>query len=97
TSIPSSTLDPIGPGWSGGDRGAHIRPSLVGRGSHQPARTSMRRRTVLVLQELLLPDMDGFELVVWLRALPSLHGVPIIAFSGFLSRLEYGRAAAMGF
>ncbi len=51
----------------------------------------------LILQDLLLPDMDGFELVDRLRALPELVGVPIIAFSGFLSRLEYGRAAAAGF
>src|SRR5579859_3573167 len=51
----------------------------------------------LILQDLLLPDMDGFELVGRLRALPHGAGVPIVAFSGFLSRLEYGRAAAMGF
>jgi PAS domain S-box-containing protein len=51
----------------------------------------------LILQDLLLPDMDGFELVGRLRALPNLVGVPIIAFSGFLSRLEHGRAAAAGF
>jgi CheY-like chemotaxis protein len=51
----------------------------------------------LILQDLLLPDMDGFELVSRLRGLPELAGVPIIAFSGFLSRLEHGRAAGMGF
>jgi PAS domain S-box-containing protein len=51
----------------------------------------------LILQDLLLPDMDGFELVGRLRALPNLVSVPIIAFSGFLSRLEHGRAAGIGF
>src|SRR5580765_2421890 len=51
----------------------------------------------LILQDLLLPDMDGIALVSRLRALPELVGVPIIAFSGFLSRLEHGRAAGMGF
>jgi hypothetical protein len=51
----------------------------------------------LILQDLLLPDMDGFELVARLRALPQTLGVPIIAFSGFLSRLECGHAAAAGF
>jgi PAS domain S-box-containing protein len=51
----------------------------------------------LILQDLLLPDMDGFELVSRLRGMRELDGVPIIAFSGFLSRLEYGRAAAAGF
>lgn len=51
----------------------------------------------LVLQDLLLPDMDGFDLLTKLRALPQMVGVPIIAFSGFLSRLEHGRAADAGF
>jgi two-component system OmpR family response regulator len=32
----------------------------------------------LILQDLLLPDMDGFELVSRLRGLPELAGVPII-------------------
>jgi CheY-like chemotaxis protein len=36
----------------------------------------------LILQDLLLPDMDGFALVSRLRARPELVGVPIIAFSG---------------
>ncbi|HEX2674653.1 MAG TPA: response regulator [Polyangiaceae bacterium] len=51
----------------------------------------------LILQDLLLPDMDGFELVALLRAEPACAGTPVIAVSGFLSRLQYGRAAAMGF
>ena len=51
----------------------------------------------LILQDLMLPDMDGFELVSRLRANPKTLGIPIIAFSGFLSRLEHGRAAAAGF
>nr|MBA3499730.1 response regulator [Deltaproteobacteria bacterium] len=56
-----------------------------------------RKQPDLVLQDLLLPDMDGFDLIVRLRALPEMASVPIVAFSGFLSRLESGRAAAVGF
>jgi PAS domain S-box-containing protein len=48
----------------------------------------------LILQDLLLPDMDGFELVGRLRALPGAGEIPIIAFSGFLSRLDTARALA---
>ncbi len=51
----------------------------------------------LILQDLMLPDMDGFELVARLRTNINTVGIPIIAFSGFLSRLEHGRAAAAGF
>ncbi len=51
----------------------------------------------LILQDLLLPDVDGFDLVGKLRALPAAADVPILAFSGFLSRPEVTRALAVGF
>ncbi len=51
----------------------------------------------LVLQDLMLPDMDGFELVARLRQLPDLAETPILAFSGFLSKLEEVRVSAVGF
>ena len=43
------------------------------------------------------PDMDGFELVRHLRALPGGAELPILALSGFLGRLEAGRTAEAGF
>jgi PAS domain S-box-containing protein len=64
---------------------------------HEALAAAARSSPDLILQDLLLPDMDGADLVVRLRALPRIEGVPIVAFSGFLSRLEYGRAAALGF
>jgi CheY-like chemotaxis protein len=42
----------------------------------------------LILQDLILPDMDGLELLRRLRALPSGTELPILALSSFLSRLE---------
>ena len=51
----------------------------------------------LVLQDLVLPDMDGFELVGRLRALPGGAEVPILAFSGLLSEREEARLSAAGF
>jgi PAS domain S-box-containing protein len=51
----------------------------------------------LVLQDLILPDLDGFELVKRLRALPNLTGTPIIAFSGLLSRMDQALSAQIGF
>jgi len=55
------------------------------------------RRPDLVLQDLLLPDMDGFELAAALRRVPRLRGVPILAFSGLLSQLDEKRIAGAGF
>jgi diguanylate cyclase (GGDEF)-like protein/PAS domain S-box-containing protein len=39
---------------------------------------------VLIVQDLRLPDITGFELLERLRALPGLAEVPIIAVTGFL-------------
>lgn len=45
----------------------------------------------LILQDLLLPDIDGFELAGRLRALPEAKAIPIIAFSAFHSKLDKAR------
>jgi PAS domain S-box-containing protein len=54
-------------------------------------------RPDLVLQDLVLPDMDGFELATQLRALLENPRVPILAFSGLLSKLEEARISRVGF
>jgi PAS domain S-box-containing protein len=51
----------------------------------------------LVLQDLLLPDMDGFELVARLRQTMSRPNVPVLAFSGLVSKLDEARISAVGF
>ena len=50
----------------------------------------------LVLQDLILPDMNGFELIRQLRRLAGSE-IPILALSGFLSRVEEARGAEAGF
>ncbi|MCB9727058.1 MAG: response regulator [Deltaproteobacteria bacterium] len=51
----------------------------------------------LVLQDLCLPDIDGYDLVARLRALPNGTEVPILVFSGMLSPADEGRISAAGF
>jgi PAS domain S-box-containing protein len=51
----------------------------------------------LVLQDLVLPDVDGFELIKRLRALPHGMEAPILAFSGLLSKYDEARMATAGF
>src|ERR1043165_9244303 len=53
-------------------------------------------RPQIVLQDLMLPDADGFELVGELREL-ALTDIAIIAFSGFVSKLDEARASSVGF
>lgn len=54
-------------------------------------------RPALVLQDLHLPDMDGVTLVRALRALPAGEGIPILAFSGLMSKMEEARTLRAGF
>jgi PAS domain S-box-containing protein len=56
-----------------------------------------RRLPDLVVQDLNLPDMDGFELLHRLRGLVGGIELPILALSGYLGRLEESRAGDAGF
>ena len=64
-------------------------------------RTALERmaqeRPDLVLQDLVLPDMDGLELVRKLRAVDGSADIPILACSGFLSKMEQARLHNLGF
>jgi len=51
----------------------------------------------VVLQDLMLPDTDGFELVTQLRLIAGADVVSILAFSGFASELLESRAASVEF
>jgi PAS domain S-box-containing protein len=51
----------------------------------------------LVLQDLILPDTDGIELVQQLRRIPGGTEARILAFSGFVSQLDDVRISGAGF
>jgi CheY-like chemotaxis protein len=51
----------------------------------------------LILQDLILPDMSGVELLRQLRAHPGGAAMPILALSGFLGRLEESQTIDAGF
>ena len=55
-----------------------------------------REHPRVVLQDLMLPDADGFKLVGELRALAGSE-VSILAFSGFVSKLDEARVSTVGF
>jgi DNA-binding response OmpR family regulator len=51
----------------------------------------------MIIQDLLLPDTHGFDLVTELRRLPGVSTMPIVALSAFPDRLTEARANALGF
>ena len=55
-----------------------------------------RNPPTVVLQDLLLPDMDGLELAAELRRVPGLEETPILALFGFLSRIDGARVVEAG-
>jgi len=82
-----------------------VRNALVRHGHEvieapdgETARMLMKReQPSVVLQDLMLPDADGFELVGELRRLARGTDVSILAFSGFVSELDEARISTVGF
>src|ERR1041384_4179463 len=82
-----------------------VRNALVRHGHEvieaadgEAARILMKReQPSVVLQDLMLPDADGFELVGELRRLARGTDVSILAFSGFVSELDEARISTVGF
>ena len=55
-----------------------------------------RHHPDLILMDLSLPDMDGWEAVRHLRKMPEFRTTPIIAVTAHVSPLEEERAMAAG-
>ena len=51
----------------------------------------------LIISDIGIPEMDGFEMIKRLRELPSVQDVPAIALSGYASQKDAATALAAGF
>ncbi len=51
----------------------------------------------LILLDLVLPDINGVDLLKRLRAVPGGADLPVLAFSGFISKMDEARVAGAGF
>jgi hypothetical protein len=55
-----------------------------------------KRRPDLVLQDYVLPDMDGLRLLESLRSLPGGAELPVLMITGMVSQIDELRAQAVG-
>lgn len=72
----------------------HVLIAEDGKTALEQARTG---KPDLILQDLILPDIDGIELNRQLRALLEVAEIPILALSGFLSKMEEIQHSHVGF
>lgn len=70
---------------------------LEARDGRAAASIAARGMPGLILQDLVLPDAAGFELLRLLRTLPGGSQVPVVAISGMKPRLQEAFRARAGF
>jgi CheY-like chemotaxis protein/GAF domain-containing protein len=76
----------------------HAGHRVIEAGSGRAAVEALEQATPdLIIQDLALPDTDGFQLVRRLRALPAGASVPILACSAFAPALEDPEIVSLGF
>jgi signal transduction histidine kinase len=58
---------------------------------------AVTKRPNLIVSDIGMPEVDGYQLLEQLRLLPGLAGVPAIAISGYASEEDRERALAVGY
>src|SRR5829696_7921011 len=58
---------------------------------------AITRRPHIIVSDIGMPDVDGYQLLEQLRLLPGLTDVPAIAVSGYASEEDRERALAVGY
>ena len=66
------------------------------QGSGQFADRTLHPRPQLVLLDLNMPRLDGFQVLTWIRKQPSLHHLQVVIFSSSDEPKDISRAHALG-
>jgi len=59
--------------------------------------SAVNKRPNLIVSDIGMPDVDGYQLLEQLRLLPGMADVPAIAISGYASEEDRERALAVGY
>jgi len=54
-------------------------------------------RPQLVISDIGMPDVDGYQFLLQLKEMPGMNGVPAIAISGYASDEDRRRALSVGY
>jgi PAS domain S-box-containing protein len=74
--------------------GAHVEPARSG----QQALALIRQQSFdLIISDISMPEMDGYQLLEEIRAIPSTKDVPALALTGYGRPADIERAQAAGF
>jgi CheY-like chemotaxis protein len=65
--------------------------------AHEALQIAPANSIDLILSDIGMPHMDGFEMMKKLRELPNMSDVPAIALSGYASQKDTRQALAAGF
>ena len=58
---------------------------------------AVNKRPHIIVSDIGMPEIDGYQLLEQLRILPGLSDVPAIAISGYASEEDRERALAVGY
>jgi signal transduction histidine kinase len=70
---------------------------MAAESAPQALRLASTEAPAVIISDIGLPEMDGYELLAKLRGLPGLEKVPAIALSGYAMGEDRERALAAGF
>jgi CheY-like chemotaxis protein len=76
------------------DLGYRVVAARTGKAAIEAARS---QHPDLVISDLHMPEMDGWELLKLIREIPTLASIPAIALSGTSFELEIRQAHAAGY
>jgi CheY-like chemotaxis protein len=70
---------------------------LAAESATEAIRLAEMRLPGIVISDLSMPEMDGYQLLARLRCIPGMEQVPAIALSGYAMDEDRDRALAAGY
>ncbi|MEA2218719.1 MAG: two-component system, cell cycle response regulator [Solirubrobacteraceae bacterium] len=77
--------------------GAAGYPVVLAGGGTEAIALAVRRPPDLVLMDIQMPDVDGYQAAAWIRAQPKLGGVVLVAVTAFAMVGDRDHVLAGGF